>query len=154
MMETKGLSQRIRDIAKEKYISPAIKAGKTTVSLRVRDLMEDIRQEGISPDQKTPQFCTAIQKPGFLRENRLEIEQVDGPPSKRSTTVVVHFRILSDEKRTADIEAPKGIAETPSERAFRLTEKLRGLLKDEIAAYGGTEGFMRWVRSDDNEEAA
>jgi hypothetical protein len=44
--------------------------------------------------------------------------------------------------------------ESPKERAFRLTEKLRGLLKEEIAAHGGTEGFMRWVRSDEDEDAA
>jgi len=154
MVETKGLSQRIREIAKQKYIFPAIKAGKTTISLRVRDLIEDLRQEGISPDQKTPQFCTAIQKPGFLRENGLEIVDVDGPPSKLSTTVVVHYRLLPDEKRNAYVGVPQGIAETPAEKAFRLTEKLRGLLKDEIAAYGGAEGFMRWVRSDEDEGAA
>jgi hypothetical protein len=43
--------------------------------------------------------------------------------------------------------------ESPAERAFRLTEKLRGLMKDEIAARGGTEGFMRWVRSDEEDAA-
>ena len=153
MIEAKGLSQRIREIAKEKYISPAIKAGKSTVSLRVRDLMEDLRKEGISPDQKTPQFCTAIQKPGFLRENGLEIVEVDGPPLKLSTTVIVHYRLLADNGRTANIGVPARTPETPADKAFRLTEKLRGLLKDEIAAHGGTEGFMRWVRSDDGEAA-
>jgi hypothetical protein len=49
---------------------------------------------------------------------------------------------------------PQGVPETPAERALRLTEKLRGLMQDEIAAHGGTEGFMRWVRSDEDEEAA
>jgi hypothetical protein len=42
--------------------------------------------------------------------------------------------------------------ETPSERAFRLTEKLRGLLKEELAEYGGGEAFLRWVRGYDEEE--
>jgi len=41
--------------------------------------------------------------------------------------------------------------EDPGDRAFRLTEKLRGLLKNEIAAYGGGEAFMRWVRSEDED---
>jgi hypothetical protein len=27
------------------------------------------------------------------------------------------------------------------------------LLKDEIAAHGGAEGFIRWVRSDEDDEA-
>jgi hypothetical protein len=54
----------------------------------------------------------------------------------------------------AALETPEPPPETPEEKAFRLTEALRGLLKDEIAAYGGTEGFMRWVRSDEDEDAA
>jgi hypothetical protein len=28
-------------------------------------------------------------------------------------------------------------------RAFELTERLRGLMKDEIAAHGGTVSFLR-----------
>jgi hypothetical protein len=35
-------------------------------------------------------------------------------------------------------------------RAFELTERLRGLMKDEIAAHGGTVSFLRWIRSDRN----
>ena len=35
--------------------------------------------------------------------------------------------------------------------AERVTSKIRGLLKDEIAKFGGTEGFIRWVRSEDEE---
>ena len=41
--------------------------------------------------------------------------------------------------------------ESPEERALRLTEKLRGSLKDELAEYGGAEGFMKWVRSDEDD---
>jgi hypothetical protein len=33
-----------------------------------------------------------------------------------------------------------------------LTGKLFGLLKDELAAYGGGEAFLKWVRSEDDEE--
>jgi hypothetical protein len=39
--------------------------------------------------------------------------------------------------------------ETPEARAHRLTGKLCGLLREEIAAAGGAEAFLRWVRSDD-----
>jgi len=38
--------------------------------------------------------------------------------------------------------------ETPEEWAHRMTGKLCGLLKDEIAAFGGGDAFLRWVRSD------
>ena len=30
-----------------------------------------------------------------------------------------------------------------------LMESLRGLLKDELAEYGGGEGFIRWIRDDE-----
>ena len=41
--------------------------------------------------------------------------------------------------------------EEHSDRAFRLTEKVRGILAEELAAFGGAEAFLRWVRSDCNE---
>jgi len=41
--------------------------------------------------------------------------------------------------------------ETLEAWAHRLTEKLHGLLKEEMAAYGGGEAFLRWVRSEDEE---
>ena len=48
-------------------------------------------------------------------------------------------------------EETKPTDESPEERACRLTEKLRGLLKEELAEYGGAEAFVRWVRSDGDE---
>jgi len=53
-----------------------------------------------------------------------------------------------------DKESSTPSEETPSARAFRLTERLRGLLKEEIAAYGGTEAFIRWVRGYSEDEDA
>lgn len=41
--------------------------------------------------------------------------------------------------------------ETPEEWAHRLTGKLFGLLKEELAEYGGGEAFLRWVRSEDED---
>ncbi|MGB6689484.1 MAG: hypothetical protein WBE76_16745 [Terracidiphilus sp.] len=41
--------------------------------------------------------------------------------------------------------------ETPHEKARRLTESLRGLLKEEFAPFGGAEGFLRMVRGYDEE---
>ncbi len=42
--------------------------------------------------------------------------------------------------------------ESPSEWAKRLTDRLRGLMKEEISAHGGTQGYMKWVRSEDDDE--
>jgi hypothetical protein len=44
--------------------------------------------------------------------------------------------------------------ETPEEWAHRLTAQISGLLKEELAEYGGGEAFLRWVRGYDEEDAA
>jgi hypothetical protein len=76
-----------------------------------------------------------------------------------STTVVVRYRVANLGALPAKAENLQagGRMETreenPSARAFRLTEKMRGLLKEELAEYGGGEAFLRWVRSEDEDAA-
>ena len=47
----------------------------------------------------------------------------------------------------------KANPEKAKARARRLTENLRGLLKQEIAARGGAEAFIQRVRSADEDAA-
>jgi len=108
--------------------------------------MEDAEAKGISTKQRVPAFCTSIQKASFLKENDLEVVSVDGPDSKLSTTVVVHYRMANGGASDLSTVSSNSSTESPEERAFRLTEKLRGLMKDEIAAHGGAKGYLRWVR--------
>jgi len=153
-----GLSDQVRAVALEKYVHPAIRAGKVQFSVAVRDLMRHLQADGF-PAKNLPQVCTAIQAHKFLRENGLQIEGVDGPPKKQSPTVVVRYQVASRVAKptTGSVGLEEEVAnlkdETPSERAYRLTEKLRGLLKEELAEYGGGEAFLRWVRGYDEEEA-
>lgn len=148
----RGLSDRIRARALADYVQPALQAGKTQFSIAVRDLLS----AGF-PSRNTPQVCSALQAAKFLREHNLEIERVDGPPKKQGPTVVIHYRVaatpasLQVEAECNPASAP--VAETPEEWALRLTERLRGLLKEELAEYGGGEAFIRWVRSDEPEKS-
>jgi hypothetical protein len=145
-----------------KYVKPAASAGQGQFSIRVRDLLNDLQAQGF-PSRHTPQVCSALVTSKFLRENGLAIEKVEGPPSLQSPRVIVHYRFGSskpaDTSPTAsrtDIKMAESQTESqedPSERAFRLTEKLRGILKDELAEYGGGEAFLRWIRSDDEKTA-
>ncbi|MGH9600472.1 MAG: hypothetical protein ACRD27_11455 [Terracidiphilus sp.] len=154
-----GLSDKIRAVAQTKYVSPAMLAGKGRFSIRVRDLLGDLNAEGF-PGGHTPQVCSALQTSKFLRENGLEIEAVDGPPSKMSPTVVVRYRVANSGVRPdqvadrAEEKRAESGEETPEEWAHRMTGKLRGLLKEELAAYGGGEAFLRWVRGYDEEDEA
>jgi hypothetical protein len=153
-----GLSDQVRTVALEKYVHPAINAGKARFSVAVRDLMQHLQAQGF-PAKNWPQVCTALQAEKFLRANGLEIDGVDGPPSKMSTTVVVRYRIAKLGALLGKAEYPQESRrmetheEDPSARAFRLTEKLRGLLKEELAEHGGGEAFLRWVRSEDEDAA-
>jgi hypothetical protein len=155
---TQGSSNRVRQVALEKYFEPALRAGKTRFSVAVRDVLQDLVAQGFPPGN-TPQVCTALRKQTFLREQGVEIDHIEGPPSKMSTTVVFHYRAKSPVDHTArkkiQIENIQGEPnqEAPSARAFRLTEKLRGLLKDELSEYGGGEAFLRWIRSEDEDAA-
>ncbi|HZB88151.1 MAG TPA: hypothetical protein VE291_05800 [Terracidiphilus sp.] len=155
-----GLSDQVRALAVEKFVGPAIRSGKARFSVAVRDVMVHLLPAGF-PANHWPQICSALQAEKFLRANGLEIESVDGPPSKKSTTVVVHYRVVapaeetSSEHRLLEEQLPVVPAgETPEEWAHRMTGKLCGLMKDEFAAFGGGEAFLRWVRGYDEEDAA
>jgi len=149
------LAEEIRRIAKVKHVIPALNSGRREFSIAVRDLMDEAEAQGISTIQRTPPFCTSIQTRGFLDENGIEIVKVDGPASKRSTTVVVHYRARKHAHgKGSSGMAPAAEQETPEEWARRVTAPILGLMKEEIAAHGGTEGYLRWVRSEDDEETA
>lgn len=151
-----GSSEMVRKLAVEKYIRPALQAGKTGFSISVKELHSDLVAQGFPP-ANVPQICSALEKHSFLRQYGLEIESIEGPPSRRSTTVVFRYRIASDGAHplsgTAEGESTAEQNEDPSARAVRLSEALRGILKDELAEYGGGEAFLRWVRSEDEDAA-
>jgi len=153
-----GLSDQVRAVAVEKFVQPALHAGKTQFSISVREMMHHLQPCGF-PARTWPQICSALQTGKFLRAHRLEIESIGGPPSKMSNTVVISYRVAysaSPAQNIVQYALKKSVVppqETSSERARRLTGKLCGLLKDELAAYGGGEAFLRWVRSEDENAA-
>jgi hypothetical protein len=141
-------SDRVREIVLNKYVRPALQSGSERVSVSARDVLKDAEAIENFPRGRTPLVCNVLQSQKLLRDAGLEIEGIDGPPSRQSRKVVVHYRLVPRSVVTAVNP------ETPAEKAHRLTEKLRGLLKEELAAYGGGEAFIRWVRSEDDKDAA
>ena len=150
----RGSSELVRSVASEKYVKPAIRQGKMRFSVAVKDILQDLVAEGFPPGN-TPQVCSALRKRAFLRTHGIEIEGIDGPPSKASTTVVFRYRVT--EGRGLESNPPHSPQAAPTRQdpedadawAFQVTEKIRGLLREEIAQFGGAEGFIRWVRSED-----
>jgi hypothetical protein len=157
-MKKHGLSDQVRSVARDKYVEAARRSGKTEFSIKVRDMLDALVPLGF-PGGNTPQVCNALQSQKFTQDNRLAIVGVDGPPSKMSTTVVVKYRFLAGDSGVQMARKGKDSAlvslqeEDSKTRAKRLTEKLRGLLKEELAEYGGGEAFLKWVRSEDEEAA-
>jgi hypothetical protein len=153
-----GLSDQVRARAKVNYVSPAVSRGKSQFSISVKEFLRELESEGF-PSNHARQVCSALTGGKFLRENEIQIESIDGPPSKTSTTVIVHYKFLASGLQSGGVDSlrEKSAAtqsrETPEEWAHRMTERLAGLMKDEIAAMGGGEAFLRWVRGYDEEEA-
>jgi len=154
-----GLSDQVRAVAERDHVHPAIRAGNPRFSIAVRDLMRVLLPVGF-PARNWPQVCSAIQAEKFLRANGLEIESVEGPPSKQSPKVVVRYRVVAPKPQepratpAAGAEQAKAAQESPEEWAHRMTGKLCGLMKEEIAALGGAEAYLRWVRGYDEDETA
>ncbi len=140
-------SNKIRALAEHQYVVPARREGRRKFAIRVRDVLNTmVEREGL-PRQNVPQVCSALRSPRkFLEPLGLEIEKVEGPPSQTSPTVVFHYRFLSEVEKLGT-----GIASVYPETARSSKSpitRLRGLLKDEMAAYGGGEAFLRWLRTD------
>ena len=142
------LADQVRAMALLKYVGPAKKAGSMEFSIAVKDLLKDLETVNF-PLNYTPLVCNSIKTKGFQLENNLEITRVDGPKSQTGTRVVVHYRIVG----VGNAAGNAARNEDPGARAKRLTEGLRGLLKRELADKGGAEGFIQWVRSDDEDAA-
>jgi hypothetical protein len=145
-----GSSEQVRAVAAEKYVEPALRAGKTRFTVAVRDVIQDLVAQGFPP-ANTPQVCSALRKKDFLHTYGIEIEGIDGPPSKTSTTVVYRYR-KTDQMKPKGPEIEIGTSadgEDPDVWVQRVTRNIRGILKDEIAEMGGAEAFIRWVRSED-----
>jgi hypothetical protein len=154
-----GLNDAIRKFATFHYVRPAVLAGDREFAIPVKAISEGLKAQGVEMSGRTPQICSALRTGKFLRQNGLEISSIAGPPSGQSPTVVFHYRVTGSEAGMPPSVQAQGdegeqSTETPEEWAHRLTGKLCGLLKEEITAMGGTEAFIRWVRSQDEEDAA
>jgi hypothetical protein len=153
-------SDRIREIIREQYVLPAIHAGKTRLSIKAGDVLKEAEKNPNFPRSRTPMICKVLEGKKLLNENSLEIESIEGPPSRQSRTVVVHYRVnlegrkpksdSSDMKTTYSDQA--GVPEDSAAWAKRVTGKLAGLLKEEMEAYGGGDAFMKWIRSDGEDD--
>lgn len=150
----KRQSDQIRSVVLTNYLKPKLQSGASRFSVSVRDVLGDLVKQDF-PANRIPLVCAVLQGKKFLKGIGLEVEQIDGPPSKQSPTVVVHYRVVNNttNRISAESNGTEPKTEDPKIKAKRLTEKVRGILKEELAEYGGGEAFLRWVRSEDEDAA-
>ncbi len=117
----------IQETLLNQYIGPARRRGATRVRVVAGDL---VREMGLW--KRVPQVCAAMQTKKFLRQNGLDIEKLEGPPSGQSTTVAVTYRL------------------EPQKEKHDLFDRLRGIMREAYAREGGSEAFLRRERASFN----
>ena len=140
-----GWSERVRDVADREFVQPARSEG-NRVKIRFGDLRSRMVRLGF-PTGHFNQIATPLESSKFWQPRGLEMCTPKG--QKRNDETIFEFRFVDERQKNQALPT-----ETPKERALRAAGELWGMFKEEIAAHGGTEGFIRWVRSDEEEDAA
>ena len=148
---TKKLHQAIREIARE-FVLDARRNKQPEFAIAVRELMGRAKDAGISTAGRTPAFCNAIRTKEFLEDGGLdeglEIVRVDGPESKLSTTVVVHYRFRGAADPAARSDRSARVIHRDNDPLMRLQGVLKGAMREGAAA------FLQELRRDrENEQA-
>jgi hypothetical protein len=138
-----GWSARVRDLAKAEYIDPA-RGTQAVVTIPFGEFKAKLVRLGF-PQGHANQVATPLETPKFWRPLGLELCS----PKGQARTV--------DSKLVFRFTGQGGVSETTAERTRRgleVFDRMRGLMKQEIDAFGGSEAFIRWVRSEEDEPSA
>lgn len=149
------MSSKIRAYAEHKYVIPARRAGQQRFSIPVREVLNSmVEKEGL-PRQNVPQVCQALRSPRkFLDPLGLRIERVDGPEKQTSTTVVFHYRFHKERMASEKNQSERGAVPVGGDASGSPISRLYGLLRNELAEYGGGEAFLKWLRTDPEKDRA
>lgn len=142
-----GWSDRVRELARRDYVEPA-RGSSTVVRIPFGEFKAKLVRTGF-PSNNANQVATPLESERlFLVPLGLELLSPKGQP--RTVDSTLEFRFIA----SPAIDRGPEMQTERTRRALEAADKLRGLLKDEIAAFGGAEAFIRWVRSDEDEDAA
>ena len=139
-----GWSDRVREIADREYVAPARALG-GVVRIPFGELKAKLVKIGF-PQSNANQVATPFETVKFWGPRHMELVSPKGQP--RTVDSVLEFRF------TDEADNPEAKRADRKRRAMEAFDELRGSLKEEIAAIGGSDAFIRWVRSDADENAA
>lgn len=121
-------ADKIRLYGEEKYVLLARRKKLNRFSIRVGDIVRDLKLTG-----RAPAVCSALKTNEFLEKNELRLVETTGPRSGQSTTVVY----------TYEFKDPNDSGQPPEDSWTRL----RGALKDVFSELGGGESYLLTERS-------
>ena len=121
-------ADRIRVYGKEKYVAPARQRKHKRFSIKVGDVVRDLKMNG-----RTPAVCSALKTREFLQSNDLHLVDTSGPKSGQSTTVIYTYEFVGTKQSS-----------TQAEDSWT---RLRGALKDVFTELGGGEAYLRAERN-------
>jgi hypothetical protein len=121
-------ADRIRTFGREKYVLPARQRKENRFSIRVGDIVRELKLTG-----RAPAVCSALKTGEFLESNDLKLVDTNGPKSGQSTTVVYTYEFTGTKQCSLHGEDS--------------WSRLRGALKDVFAELGGGEAYLRAERT-------
>jgi CHASE1-domain containing sensor protein len=121
-------ADRIRSYGQEKYVLPARQRKHSRFSIRVGDVVSELKLNG-----RAPAVCSALKTREFLQSNDLRLVETSGPKSGQSTTVIYTYEFVGTKQSSPQ----------PADSWARL----RGALKDVFTELGGGEAYLRAERS-------
>jgi hypothetical protein len=124
-----SIADQIREHARRAYIDPARHRHQATVRIVAGEVHAQLGLRN-----RARSVCAALRSKKFSRENRLVLEQVDGPPSGESTTVALTFRLTG------------GPATQPEEQED-VFHRYLGSGEELFHRLGGGENFIRRERA-------
>jgi len=122
-------------LSRERYVIPARARKEDRFSIRVGDVIRDLKLSGHVLAGCSP-VCSALKTREFLQENSLRLVDKSGPPSGQSTTVTYTYEFVAEEKKDDKVGDRQD-----------AWNRLRGALKDVFAELGGGENYLRNERA-------
>ncbi len=129
-------AHQIRSYVAATYIAPARRRGERRVKVVAGDIHRGLRLKNLVPN-----VCQVLKSKKFQEENRIEIEDMSGPPSGMGTRMTYVYRLLDDSARG------EPASRKTSPNRFESFLKLRGLMKETFQSLGGGEVFLHSERS-------
>ena len=121
-------ADNIRTFSRQKYVLPARNRRLRRFSIRMGDVVRELRLIG-----RVPAVCSALKSQAFLKQNGLQLVESTGPRSGQSTTVTYTYEFVDEPG--------------PTQTATDPWTELRGTLKQVFAELGGGESYLRNERA-------